>query len=221
MKFNKLKDESGSAMLLAIFLLVLVSIVIISFSSQVGNQIKSTMRADENIQEKYNMESYIEEAIADFIESINIVWKDDIVKVEDWEKIGEDGMTIKYPVDIMYIYYDLIYNNPSDITKLIDGSEEKIIEFKVSQIEPKQTNNNPMMIFSHTSPQAKELDIDEFDGTTKQIITLKLDIKEVNDNNRKDDDINSIININISNIAGSKGKEICDINYEVKSWRTK
>lgn len=51
---KKLKNESGSALSFAIFLLILVSIVMISFSTQVGNQVKSTMNLNKDIQEKYN-----------------------------------------------------------------------------------------------------------------------------------------------------------------------
>ena len=101
------------------------------------------------------MESYIEEAIANTINSINIIKKDDTG-------------------------YDLVYEKPLDI----EEAKKDIMSFTVS--EEKSENN----------------------------IILKLYVTEMNE-------VKSNININISNIAGSKGKETCNINYEVKSWRTK
>ena len=73
---KKLKSESGSAMILALFLMILVSIVMISFSNQVANQIRSTINLDKDIQEMYSVESDIEECIADFIQNIEIKSKD-------------------------------------------------------------------------------------------------------------------------------------------------
>jgi len=72
LKINKLKDNSGSAMLLAIFVLTLVTVAIIMFSTSIGNQIKSTMKTDESIEKKYESEGYIEESLGEFIESINV-----------------------------------------------------------------------------------------------------------------------------------------------------
>ena len=64
---KKLKSESGSALILALFLMILVSIIIVSFSNQVVNQVKSTINLNDDMQEMYNAESDIEELIADFI----------------------------------------------------------------------------------------------------------------------------------------------------------
>ncbi|WP_366945747.1 hypothetical protein, partial [uncultured Clostridium sp.] len=67
---KKLKNESGSALILALFVMILVSIIIVSFSNQVVNQMKSTINLDKDMQEMYNVESEIEELIADFIKNI-------------------------------------------------------------------------------------------------------------------------------------------------------
>ena len=69
---KKLKSESGSAMILALFLMILVSIVMISFSNQVANQIRSTINLDKDMEKMYNTESKIEECIEAFIKSIDI-----------------------------------------------------------------------------------------------------------------------------------------------------
>ena len=69
---KKLKNESGSALILALFLMVLVSIIIVSFSNQVANQIRSTINLDKDMQEMYDVESNIERFIADFIRNIDV-----------------------------------------------------------------------------------------------------------------------------------------------------
>ena len=69
---KKLKSESGSALILALFLMILVSIIIVSFSNQVVNQVKSTINLNDDMQEMYNVESDIEELIADFIKNIDV-----------------------------------------------------------------------------------------------------------------------------------------------------
>lgn len=69
---KKLKSESGSALILALFIMILVSIIIVSFSNQVANQIRSTINLDRDMQEMYNVESEIEELIADFIKNIDV-----------------------------------------------------------------------------------------------------------------------------------------------------
>ncbi|WP_303005588.1 pilus assembly PilX N-terminal domain-containing protein [Romboutsia ilealis] len=69
---KKLKNESGSALILALFVMILVSIIIVSFSNQVVNQMKSTINLNDDMQEMYNVESDIEELIADFIKNIDV-----------------------------------------------------------------------------------------------------------------------------------------------------
>lgn len=69
---KKLKNDSGSAMILALFLMILVSIVMISFSNQVANQVKSTMNLNKDRQEMYDRESEIEEFIENFIKNIEV-----------------------------------------------------------------------------------------------------------------------------------------------------
>ncbi|WP_286316517.1 pilus assembly PilX N-terminal domain-containing protein [Romboutsia ilealis] len=69
---KKLKNESGSALILALFVMILVSIIIVSFSNQVVNQMKSTINLYKDMQEMYEAESDIEELIADFIKNIDV-----------------------------------------------------------------------------------------------------------------------------------------------------
>lgn len=69
---RKLKNESGSALILALFVMILVSIIIVSFSNQVVNQMKSTINLNDDMQEMYNVESDIEELIAEFIKNIDV-----------------------------------------------------------------------------------------------------------------------------------------------------
>ena len=214
---RKLKSKSGSVLLFALFLLVLVSTITISFSKQVGNQIKSTMNLDNDIQEKYDAESNIEESIANFIESINLVWKDDIEKVEEWEKVENNQIT-KYPVAIKYIYYDVEYESSVDIKEVVENEEKVTMKIRAKQIAPKCSTNDTLKIFSHTIPTAKYLNIDEFDGKKDQIITFQLDITELNGKG-ENDDIKSCIEVNLSNIGGDNGSEVCKVNYKVVYWR--
>lgn len=79
---KKLKNESGSALILALFLMILVSILIISFSNQVANQIRSTINLDKDMQEMYEVESNIEKFIKYFIEGISIDYNEEIKDYE-------------------------------------------------------------------------------------------------------------------------------------------
>lgn len=141
---KKLKNNSGSAMLLVIFMLALVTLLITIFTNSISNQMKSTLRAEENLEKKYETEGYIEEALAEFIESIEvntvatqkistektigyrIAYRNNIegvsveVKYDEESKInGESGIVVKPNTNIDFI---LIINKES---KDIDSSGKK------------------------------------------------------------------------------------------------
>lgn len=84
---KKLKNNSGSVLVLALFLMVLVSTIIVSFSNQVSNQIKSTINLDKDMQKMYNTESKIEECIAEFIKSINLNLENDNYNINYTENL--------------------------------------------------------------------------------------------------------------------------------------
>lgn len=68
---NKLKNQKGSAMQIAIIAIVLVGIGGAMITSMVINQIKSTHKASQTLDLKYDTEAGIEEVIGDFIDKIN------------------------------------------------------------------------------------------------------------------------------------------------------
>ncbi|CEH32649.1 Hypothetical protein RLITU_0035 [Romboutsia lituseburensis] len=99
---KKLKDNSGSTMVLAIFIMAIVTIITISFLIQSGNQVKSTLKLEESLKKKYQVEGQIEEELAKFLSNIKInTIKYDINKTE---KIGykieynKDSLTYINPV---------------------------------------------------------------------------------------------------------------------------
>ena len=87
---KKLKNNSGSALILALFLMILVSIIIVSFSNQVSNQIRSTINLDEDMEKMYNTESKIEECIAEFIQSINFNLENDTYNIDYKEYLTKE-----------------------------------------------------------------------------------------------------------------------------------
>ena len=68
----KLKDDKGSAMILAIIVIVLASIVILMLSKQIVSQIKTSKNTKNSIQADYNVQGNIEQAIGSFIERVSI-----------------------------------------------------------------------------------------------------------------------------------------------------
>lgn len=191
-------------MLLAIFLIVIVSIMIISFSVQVGNQIKSTMKADEGIQAKYDAESKIENSISKFIEGISVLYMDDIY-IDTGKKDDKDGKTIYEQC----IYYKVQYTNSieydhvsisNDIDKNNDGIT--ILHKKNIVKEIKQGGN------IEVNPQ-----FDSSNPTAGVVFTLSF---SETDNNKYSD-----IEVKVKNISGEvKNQEKCSIDYEVKKWRS-
>lgn len=203
MKFKKLKDESGSTMILAIFLVVLVSIVIISFSMQVGNQIKSTVKANEDIQEKYDAESEIENGISKFIEGIKVVFMDDIYK--DTGTKDQNGKKIYE----QYIYYkvehtdSIEYDNLS-ITNDIDKNNDGITILQEKKLVTEIKQGGIIKV----NPE-----FDSSDVSAGVVFTLGFSEAE--------NDKNSEIYVKVKNISGeAKNKEKCSIDYEVKKWRS-
>ncbi|CEN80641.1 hypothetical protein [Paraclostridium sordellii] len=68
----KLKDDKGSAMILAIIVIVLASIIILMLSKQIVSQIKTSKNTQNSIQADYNVQGNIEQAIGNFIERVSI-----------------------------------------------------------------------------------------------------------------------------------------------------
>ena len=68
----KLKDDKGSAMILAIIVIVLASIIILMLSKQIVSQIKTSKNTKNSIQADYNVQGNIEQAIGSFIERVSI-----------------------------------------------------------------------------------------------------------------------------------------------------
>lgn len=130
MKVNKLRNESGSAMLLVILAMALVSIMMISFSTQVGNQIKSTIKADENMSDKYLAEGKVESELGDVIKDILDNTKVYAIK----ENISIDPRKPVYELK----YFEIEYTGKrSDLTipNKVDIGESAKITVKIKQSE--------------------------------------------------------------------------------------
>ncbi|HSQ88642.1 hypothetical protein [Romboutsia sp.] len=94
---KKLRNNKGSAMLLAIFAMILITMVILLFTTQIGNQIKSTIRNSNKMANKYKVEAKIETYLAKVIESIDV------------EAIENKSTSDKWVLDHYEIqYYDTI-----------------------------------------------------------------------------------------------------------------
>lgn len=222
MKLRKMKDESGSTMLLAIFLIVIVSIMIISFSVQVGNQINSTINADEGIQQKYDAESKIEDSIAKFIEGINVVYMDEICKYtgnmnEDGKKIYEKKSyyKIEYLKPIDNSDNDININIANDIEDIVsddgvkgDTSDDGITILYKTELVTEDEKSGTII----EDPQMN-IEFDSQDLSSGTTFTLTFE--------ESDPIKTSEIDIKVTNISGNKkGQEKCQISYEVKSWRS-
>lgn len=163
---KKLKSESGSAMILALFLMILVSIVMISFSNQVANQIRSTINLDKNMQEKYNAESDIDRLIKYFIKGIDIVYKD-------------DG-TYKYEMTYKNLGY--IKENEEEVSE--NESGKVIMKMTAKQIESTDSGGNQLQDNVIKIP------------SNKNNVTFQLEIIEVNNENIKSSIKVNVIEIN-------------------------
>ncbi|WP_042278062.1 hypothetical protein [[Clostridium] dakarense] len=78
---NKLKRNNGSSMTLVILAMAIVTIIILSFTIQIGNQLKSTTKNQESLQKKYDAESVIEDIISEFIESVDVSKGDELYNI--------------------------------------------------------------------------------------------------------------------------------------------
>ena len=123
---KKLKSESGSAMILALFLMILVSIVMISFSNQVANQVKSTMNLNKDRQEMYDRESEIEEFIENFIKNIEV--STNLYPDKEYVECGE------YKVYYINTNVEVAPENQGD-NAVKSNNEESNIEVRVSNIK--------------------------------------------------------------------------------------
>ena len=198
-------------MILALFLMILVSIVMISFSNQVANQIRSTINLNENMQEMYNVESDIEECIKDFIESIEIEYKDNIYKKRTVKNDNGENI-IKYH---KYFYYNIKFLSPNINYKLElsndikDGSNMISIQEKFEEVDNIDNNSNDTIIIEENDDGPKFDSTDAIKGIT---FTMKL----IEDDNKE-----SEIYIKVDNIKVDNEKVECDIDNSVKSWRIK
>lgn len=122
---NKLKDNSGYAMVLSIFSIIIVSLIGIYITNQIGNQLKSSKSTYENMQVTYITELGIEKTIYDLE---NQIYNKNInmnTKANEW--IGVDhsnhdstkvGINSDGSVNLTnfnnLIYYDLVHSNAND-----------------------------------------------------------------------------------------------------------
>lgn len=172
---KKLKNESGSALSFAIFLLILVSIVMISFSTQVGNQVKSTMNLNKDIQEKYDEESKIEENLANFIGTIKFT-----EKTERWTTNDSN------PIEKEYKYYELQYNqsNVTNIENIYISSSKYnrdivIGENLIIDADISLENNNPNSIYKPHGDISNTINFNIIFGTSSNKLT-KIKVKIYN-----------------------------------------
>lgn len=117
---KKLRNNKGSAMLLAIFVMVLITMVMLLFTTQIGNQIKSTMRNRNKMANKYKVEAEIETHLANVIESIN---------VEKVKVIDDKGTPGVWKLD----HYEIKYNDKT--IKIINVKPNEKTEFKLNIIK--------------------------------------------------------------------------------------
>lgn len=207
---KKLKSESGSALILALFIMILVSIIIVSFSNQVANQIRSTINLDKDIQEMYDAESNIEKCIKDFIEGIEIEYKDNIYKKQTVNIDGKD--TVKYD---KYFYYNIKFSRPNTDYKLelsndIKNDESNMISIfqqKIERVDNIDNTDNDIIIIEENDDEPK---FDSADASKGIIFTMKL----IENDNKE-----SQIDIKVDNIKVNDGKVVCNIDYSVVSWR--
>lgn len=122
---NKFKSENGSAMVLAIIVIVLASLTMLILTKQVINQIKLTHKTNTSIEKDYVKQAEIERGIGDFISKIS---------VEDIEGNTEiPEANYKAPRGIIYrairvakaqILEAQVINNSKTVTKgKIDGTD--------------------------------------------------------------------------------------------------
>lgn len=136
---KKLKDNSGSTMVLAIFIMAIVTIITISFLIQSGNQVKSTLKLEESLKKKYQVEGQIEEELAKFLSNIKInTIKYDINKTE---KIG---YKIEYNKDSL-TYINPVVKESDKIDKgdnYISVKENSNLDFELTIVKANENIDN-------------------------------------------------------------------------------
>ncbi|MCC0647134.1 hypothetical protein [Clostridioides sp. ZZV15-6598] len=87
-KYNKIKNERGAALVLVLVVVALLSIVGVTFSSQIANRIKSTKTTNEGIQAKYLAETCVENSVDKAYENLysKLEKMDNELKSENQEK---------------------------------------------------------------------------------------------------------------------------------------
>ncbi|MGL5641903.1 MAG: hypothetical protein ACRDDM_06515, partial [Paraclostridium sp.] len=94
---SKLKSQNGSAMILAMIVMVLASIIMLILSKQILNQIKTTKNTQESIQTDYNAQGNIEEGLGDFISKV-------IIEDNNKESSSDSDGNLKYEATQSIIY---------------------------------------------------------------------------------------------------------------------
>ena len=69
---KKCKDNSGSALILVIFAMIIVTIVMFILTKQVSNQVSSNKHNEEKLESKYAAEAGVETAISEAMKSIEV-----------------------------------------------------------------------------------------------------------------------------------------------------
>lgn len=165
-KKNKLKSENGSAMVLAIIVIVLASLTMLILTKQVINQINLTHKTNTSIDKDYVKQGNVERGIGDFISKISV--KD----IEGSHKIPTANY--KAPKGIIYrairvakaqVLEAQVINNSKTMTKgRIDGTDTiknsidktlgenlKYIESRIANLEGIAIKNPYEYYYSHMS----------------------------------------------------------------------
>ncbi|MGL5713109.1 MAG: hypothetical protein ACRCX2_08825 [Paraclostridium sp.] len=104
---KKLKSTKGSAMVLTIFAMILISILLVVITNQITNVTKSTKIMNDDMKLKYACESGIEKSTADILEEIKLNSRlEDIeipmykVTIKDDDRILIENKNINKPIQL-------------------------------------------------------------------------------------------------------------------------
>lgn len=187
-------------MMLAIIVLVIATMSIALFTSQVVNQIKFTKRTEDSMVSKYEIDGGIEVAVSNLLEAI---------KVEVEERQAHDGID-KYTIKTIKIDYSSLYTD-SNISYLKDKNYDISIDANLINSRSKYSedtkviNKSKNMVIHQTVIELgrNESSLGEFN------LNYNIKIKS-NKSNTKDKKFNVIIKLN--NITGG---DSYGISYEV------
>lgn len=130
---NKLERDTGSSMAIVILAMAIVTIAILSFTIQVGNQLKSTTKNQESLQKKYNAESTIEDIISEFIKSIDIYKEGESYKIN--YKVWNNNEIPNFRINIETIKKEIDNSTKFALNiKEIKEDLDSLIYVKVSNI---------------------------------------------------------------------------------------